>query len=50
MHLSLHKDTPDPTWRPDYRSHAGGPSSGRAASPIFQSISFRQGQELILLF
>jgi hypothetical protein len=28
----------------DYRSHAGGPGSGRTASPIFQSISFRQGQ------
>src|SRR3989442_845403 len=34
----------DPTWRPDYRSHAGGPSSGRTAPPIFQGVSFRQRQ------
>src|SRR5436190_14654331 len=33
-----------PACRPDCRSHAGNASSGRPASPIFQSVSFRQGQ------
>jgi Integrase core domain len=36
----------NPTCCPDHRSHAGGASSGRAASPIFQGVSFRQGQDL----
>src|SRR4029077_5165003 len=27
------------------RSHAGDASSGRTAPPIFQSVSFRQGQD-----
>jgi hypothetical protein len=34
----------DPASRPDCRSHAGDASSGRTAPPIFQSVSFRQGQ------
>src|SRR5438445_8780580 len=34
----------DPTYHPDCRSHAGDASSGRTASPIFQGVSFRQGQ------
>ena len=34
----------DPAYHPDHRSHAGDASSGRAASPIFQGVSFRQGQ------
>ena len=36
----------DPAFRPDCRSHAGDASSGRTAPPIFQSVSFRQGQPL----
>jgi hypothetical protein len=34
----------DPACRPDCRSHAGNASSGRTTPPIFQSVSFRQGQ------
>ena len=36
----------DPACRSHRGSHAGGAGSGRTASPIFQSVSFRQGQDL----
>src|SRR6266487_2535395 len=35
----------DPACHPDCRSHARDASSGRTALPIFQSVSFRQGQD-----
>jgi len=41
---NLLSPTPDSARRPDFRSHAGDASSGRTAPPIFQSVSFRQGQ------
>ena len=34
----------DPACGPDCRSHAGDAGSGRTAPPIFQGVSFRQGQ------
>jgi hypothetical protein len=34
----------DPACRSECRSHTGDASSGRTAPPIFQSVSFRQGQ------
>jgi hypothetical protein len=40
-HLSLHKDAPIPR-------AAGDASSGRTAPPVFQSVSFRQGQGRLL--
>ena len=37
----------DPAYRPDCRSCAGNASSGRTAPPLFQSVSFRQGQIIV---